>query len=255
MQFLVFTIYAPLCSLGEIAVGERRMGWTRPGRSAVLGLAAAALGLTRADAAHRALEEALHYAVRTDAAGAPFVDYHTIQTPTPARGQWFRTRREELEAERINTVLSTREWCADACFTAALWGRDGVEPSPALGEFAAALREPRFTLYLGRKAAPLGLPLDPQVIEGDTFLDALAHRRPALDADAGRETPGAMEAWVLDQLGRGVPVRREIACDADAPGAPADAVIVRRRDGIESRERWQFRERLERVWMEEGEPA
>ncbi|MCY4377532.1 MAG: type I-E CRISPR-associated protein Cas5/CasD, partial [Spirochaetaceae bacterium] len=111
MRILLFTLYAPMASFGEVAVGERRMSWARPGRSAVLGLVAAALGNKRADeAAHRKLEDALHYAVRTDAPGRPLIDYHTAQTPRARRGRTFATRREELRSENLHTVLSTREW-------------------------------------------------------------------------------------------------------------------------------------------------
>ena len=44
MGFLLFTLYAPMASFGEVAVGERRMSWSRPGRSAILGMVAARLG-------------------------------------------------------------------------------------------------------------------------------------------------------------------------------------------------------------------
>lgn len=252
MQFLLFTLYAPMCSLGEIAVGERRMGWTRPGRSAVLGLVAAALGIKRSDDdAHRALEEGLHYAVRTDASGKPFLDYHTTQTPTARRGRRFQTRREELDAERINTVLSVREWCSDACFTVALWGRpDG---NLNLAGIAAAMLKPQFVLYLGRKSAPLGLPLDPELVEAGNFMDALALRRSATVAEDEGETPGLMEASVLERLRHDSPVGREIAFDADAPGAPEGGQIERRRDGVGSRTRWQFRDREERVLVDLGD--
>ena len=43
-DFLTFALAAPLAAMGEIAVGERRGSWDRPGRSAVLGLIAAVLG-------------------------------------------------------------------------------------------------------------------------------------------------------------------------------------------------------------------
>ena len=57
MRYLLLTLYAPLGACGEIAVGERRMSWARPGRSAILGLVAAACGVERADeAAHRRLD-------------------------------------------------------------------------------------------------------------------------------------------------------------------------------------------------------
>ena len=35
-EFLTFVLAAPLAAMGEIAVGERRGTWDRPGRSAVL---------------------------------------------------------------------------------------------------------------------------------------------------------------------------------------------------------------------------
>ena len=252
MRFLLFTLYAPMCSLGEIAVGERRMGWTRPGRSAVLGLAAAALGIERGDDdAHRSLEEGLHYAVRTDAPGRPFIDYHTAQTPAARRGRSFETRRDELDAERINTVLSSREWRSDACFTVALWGRSGGNAD--LDGIAAAMWRPRFALYLGRKSAPLGLPLDPELVEAADFMGALALRRPAVVSEDGGEVPGAVEAWALSMLGGGPAAGREVAFDADAPGAPEGGRLERRRDGVASRARWQFRDRDERVVLDRGD--
>ncbi len=252
MRFLLFTLYAPMCALGEIAVGERRMGWARPGRSAVLGLLAAALGIERGnEEAHRALEEGLHYAVRTDAPGRPFIDYHTAQTPSARRGRSFETRREELGAERINTVLSSREWRSDACFTVALWERSSG--SIDLDEAAAALRRPRFALYLGRKSAPLGLPLDPALIEAANFMDALALRRPAIVGEDDRDTPGTVEAWTMSMIGGAAAAGREVAFDADAPEAPGGGRLERRRDAIQSRVRWQFADRGERVVPDLGD--
>ena len=97
------------------------MGWARPGRSAVLGLVVAAQGIGRADeAAHQRLETGLHYAVRTDAPGRPLMDYHTAQTPKARRGRTFTTRRDALDSDALNTVLSAREWRTDALFTVAL---------------------------------------------------------------------------------------------------------------------------------------
>lgn len=235
MRFLLFTLYAPAGSLGEVAVGERRMSWARPSRSAVLGLVAAALGLERADeAAHRALEEGLFYAVRTDAPGRPFVDYHTAQTPIARKGQSFATRRAELKSGNLHTVLSRREWRSDACYTVALWprSRDAID----FDGVVRALRNPDFTLYLGRKSAPLGLPLDPEIVEAESFKAALAARR-----------PNDMEEAVIERIRRGTMRRSDIAFDHDAPGASGDARIERRRDVVVSRSRWQFTDRLEGV--------
>ena len=239
MRFLLFTLYAPIGSCGEIAVGERRMSWARPGRSAILGLVAAALGTEREDeTAHQRLETGLHYAVRTDAPGRPFIDYHTAQTPKARKGRTFATRREELESGDLSTVLSAREWRADACFTVALWPRPGR--AVELDEIAGALLRPRFVLYVGRKSAPLGLPLKPEIVEADSFMEALDARQP------NDEERSVLQRIHIDGVEDGV-----IAFDHDAPGAPADTRVERRRDAIASRVRWQFSDRLERVAVRE----
>ena len=49
-DFLLFTYYAPIAAFGQVAVGEVRGSWERPGKSAILGLLAAGLGLARDDA-------------------------------------------------------------------------------------------------------------------------------------------------------------------------------------------------------------
>ncbi len=243
MRILLFTLYAPLGACGEIAVGERRMSWARPGRSAVLGLVAAAAGIERADeAGHRRLDAGLYYAVRTDFPGRPLVDYHTAQTPKARKGRIFATRRQELESDGVNTVLSNREWRADVFFTVALWRRP--EAAVDLEETAAALRRPHFVLYFGRKSAPPGLPLDPEIVETDTFMAAFDARR-----------RNEEEQRIL-QLARSTDAMGDvIACDHDAPGAPAETRVERRRDAVFSRKRWQFADRLERVIVRGGDQA
>ena len=217
MRFLLFTLYAPLGTCGEIAVGERRMSWARPGRSAVLGLVATAAGIERADeAGHRRLDASLYYAVRTDFPGRPLVDYHTAQTPKARKGRTFSTRREELESDSINTVLSNREWRADVFFTVALWRRPAAAVD--LDETVAALRRPHFVLYVGRKSAPPGLPLDPEIVEADTFMAAFDARR-----RNDEEQRILLLARSTDDKGD------VIACDHDAPGAPAQTRVERRR--------------------------
>ena len=235
MQFLLFTLYAPMASFGEIAVGERRMSWARPSRSAVLGLVAAARGLDRGDEeAHAQLEASLYYAVRTDVPGQPLVDYHTAQAPKARRGLTYSTRREEVSAEDLNTVLSTREWLSDACFTVCLWERDGS--TVVLDDLAAALREPQFVLYAGRKSGPFGLPLDPALIVAETFCEAFEKRQ-----------RNAAEQEVLATIRTSDDPPAQIAVDHDAA---AGGRIERRRDSVVNRTRWQFGERLERVAVE-----
>ena len=232
-EFLLFRLCGPLAAWGEIAVGERRGSYDRPGKSAVLGLVAAALGIERSDeAAHRALHEGYGYAVRVDAVGTPLRDYHTTQVPPARRNRSFRTRREELAAGPLNTILSSRDYYADAVHVCGLWPLESA-PYP-LGALKSALQRPRFALYLGRKSCPLGLPLAPAVVTADGLATALAAYPPV---------PPAL--WPFRRLIRGN--RARLYFDPGPPGDPPPSVVhhVSRRDGLASRRRWQFADRVE----------
>ena len=245
-RFVVFTLYAPVAAFGSTPMGADRPSWPRPGRAAVLGLIAGALGIVRTDEdAHLGLDASLHYAVRTDAAGTPLRDYHTTQAPGRVRDP-SKTRSRQLRLagpaastsanHALPSILSDRSYRTDCLFTAVLWPRPGASDDTTLVDnIANAMRKPRFTPFLGRKANPLGLPLDPAVIPAPSFLHALAMYHPA---EPARE--------IFEQIGD--PDHAEIAADADAAGVPADAGIERRADRLASRARWQYHERDEAVF-------
>ncbi len=230
---LVFVLHGPIAAFGGVAVGERRGGEARPARSALLGLLAAALGIERnAAETHAAKERGYGVAVRVDAPGVAFSDYHTAQVPPARRGERHATRRAELDAKPLETILSRRDYRTDSLFTVAVWARPAVPTG--LADLAAALQRPRFCLSIGRKSCPLGLPPGPVVLAA---ADALA-------AMTARPVP-APEQRVRLRL-RAQP--SVLATDLD--GMPDD-VRTRwtetRRDSIASRDRWQFTLRQERV--------
>ena len=130
-DYLVFRLYGPMCSWGDIAVGEVRPSTMHPSKSAILGLIAAALGIKRPNTAHDDTERqpskrhiaplrGYGFAVRIDAPGVPLVDYHTAQVPSSGTGRnrrQFATRRDELLAvprAELNTILSRRDYRVDA---------------------------------------------------------------------------------------------------------------------------------------------
>jgi len=233
-EFLLLTLYAPLASWGEIAVGELRGSWDRPSRSALLGLLGAALGITREDQdAHDALNAGYGVAVRLDAPGTPMVDYHTAQTVAASVLKKARpsTRKQMLEAGDKETILSWRTYRADSLSTVAIWAHG--QPRWSLSEVEAALRRPQFALFAGRKSNPFGLPLCPKIVAAETLADALA-QRPADSAaiDVLRLKPKS--GWVgevahdaADDINTGFTVRRRET----------------RRDGKPHRTRWQFEDR------------
>ena len=246
--FLLFSLWAPLAAMGDVAVGERRTGLERPGKSAVLGLVAAALGIDRTEeAALRALHDGYGLAVRVDTPGTLVTDFHTAQVQPARRGRRWPTRRAELARPKpgepeLETVLSWREYRADARFTIALWPRRAA-PRP-LAELEQALRRPVHTLYLGRKACPLGAPPAPVIVEAPTLSEALAvhdrHCRPGIDTVLPRPQAVAAPAVYADIEPEGE-ARLELG-----PGLTPHHRRMRRDDPI-SRRRWQFRLREEQV--------
>jgi CRISPR system Cascade subunit CasD len=216
--------------MGGIAVGERRAGFDRPGKSAVFGLVAAALGLDRSDeAAHAALGDGYGLGLGEINAGRLLVDYHTTQTPPRHHNRRFATRKSELEAVDLNTLLSLREYRSDPGYLVVLWPR--ATPRWSVGQLADALKRPHFVLYFGRKACPLGLPLDPRVVEGE-------NARAAINAYLELRAPEQI-TFLHDLRLEDCP--SVIALDLDGVGDRSNAMRVEhRRDRLESRRRWQF---------------
>ncbi|MCB5412195.1 type I-E CRISPR-associated protein Cas5/CasD [Pseudogemmobacter faecipullorum] len=169
-DYLVFTLSATLGAMGELAGHERRSSWTWPGRSAVLGLCAAALGIRRTGDFSQL--DTLRMAVGVYSSGTPLRDFHTIQTvPSVAarnpqsRGQALRHGRARLE-----TTITLRDYQAGCLFGVALWARSGESLLPALRQ---ALQQPVFTLYLGRKSCPLNSPVAPVLLQSTDATSAL----------------------------------------------------------------------------------
>lgn len=231
---LTFTLAAPIAAMGEIAVGERRGSWDRPGRSAVLGLLAGCLGIDREDEdAHLALEAELGLALRVEWAGPMLADYHTAQVPPSRRGRRFATRAEELAAPDLKTILSRRDYRCDVLAFAAIWLR-ATPPRWSLDALAEALRKPHFTPYFGRKSCPLMLPFAPALTDAADPVAALAARS-AEELTRATAPPRPSRA--------GPPV---VALDAADAGDQALRVELRR-DRLASRRRWQFGLREEAV--------
>lgn len=169
-DFLIFQLSAAVASFGDVAGHERRGSWTWPGRSAILGLLAAAQGLRR-DGDFAALE-ALRLAVAVFDTGAPLRDYHTVQTVPTAAAKRPQSRPEALRraADAANTTITLRDYRTGVLYGVAVAG----EGLPWLAE---ALARPTFHLYLGRKACPLNAPLDPQIVTAADPAAALARLR------------------------------------------------------------------------------
>jgi CRISPR system Cascade subunit CasD len=122
-----------------------------------------------------------------------------------------------------------REYRTDPAYLVVLWKHKA--PKWSLGQFLDALRRPHFTLFFGRKACPLSVPLDPRTVEADDPILAIR-------AYVAARTPEQAEFLRGLHL-NGLP--SVLALDLDGASDHTDRMRVeRRRDTLESRRRWQF---------------
>ena len=231
MNWLVVFIAAPLASFGEEPGNARRGSSDRPSRSALLGLAGAALGIERDDAAsQQALSGSFLVATRTLSPGSPLTDFHTFQSLPESAGP-VATRADALaRRDDLETSITRRVYRADASWQAAYVAREGAAVS--LQALCEAFQRPHFALWAGRKSCPLAHPLAPRIVVDATDAEAAF----AEHAKAARlpKIPGATM----------------IALDADLKSSiRANSVRRhRRRDEPGDRVRWHFSARDELVF-------
>lgn len=170
-EYIVFTLAANLSAIGGPAGHERRGTMMAPGKSAVIGLLGAAMGLDREDTEGFAPLDTLGLAVSRIGDGNHLRDYHTVQTVPTAKAKRPDSRPAALRQAGlgVNTAITLRDYRCGAVFGVALWG------NADLSYLVEALRKPVFHLYLGRKSCPLSTPLAPKVVEAKTAQEALAH--------------------------------------------------------------------------------
>jgi len=213
-DYLVFALVAPMGAFGDLAGHERRGSHLWPGRSAILGLLGAAMGIRRDDREGQARLGGWKMAVSVLEEGRGFQDFHTVQTVPTARIRRPDTRRAALAALKPsdNAVITRRDYRTDCVFAVALWGGDRDSAK-------AALERPVFVPYLGRKSCPLSAPMAPAIVTAPDPVAALAEAK----------LPVAYEG--------SAPIL--IASDAPLPGGRTEI----RWDDPTDRESWHFARR------------
>lgn len=173
MSTLLLRLAGPMQSWGVQSRFTVRDTGLEPSKSGVIGLLCAALGRQRDEAVEDLA--ALTMGVRVDQQGVVERDYHTA-----GRGGFLRASGA---IERKTVVVSSRYYLADARFLIGLEGQDVA----LLTQAHAALRDPNWQLYLGRKAFPPGEPvwLPDGLRSDDRLLEALA-TYPWLGSDTQR---------------------------------------------------------------------
>jgi len=205
---LLLRLAGPQQSWGSVGSPSYRTTELAPTRTGIEGLLNAALGVPRGECAPLVAD--LDILVRIDRPGRVEWDFHTV-TPVPddvaeARGRWALlaghrrddkpidwmvprgTTKWELTKGETPTMLSRRAYLADAEFIVAISG-----PDEHIEHLHAALRQPVFSPYLGRRAfAPafpfiLGTrPTDPSVALAEHPTEAEGRLRVLrIDGDRG----------------------------------------------------------------------
>jgi CRISPR system Cascade subunit CasD len=145
----------PLQSWGDNSKFVIRRTMDAPTKSGIIGLISSAMGLSR-QAVLDYLPELnnLTMGVRIDRAGTRWWDYHTVGAKVGLLKAEGGIKRTGGPKGPIETLITRREYLADASFLVALQGDASV-----VQEVADALMNPKWPLFLGRKSCPPSRPL------------------------------------------------------------------------------------------------
>lgn len=208
MSTLLLRLAGPMQSWGTDSKFDVRRTQREPSKSGVIGLVAAALGVSRQDRQALATLACLRFGVRVDREGTLLRDYHTAHGKT--------CKKEEA------VYITNRYYLADAVFVAGLESEDGA----LLERMGEALVSPAFPLYLGRRSCPptgrIFLGISPKPLE-----EALRENAPdsaswlVLDAKAGE--PGGLQRDVplsFNPNRREYGFRRVVSCSLHSEHDP-----------------------------------
>lgn len=133
MATLLLRLAGPLQVWGAESKFETRRTLSYPTKSGVIGMIAAALGRSREDSLDNL--NTLKFGVRIDREGQLLCDYHTVISK--------------------KTYITNRNYLSDAIFLAGLESSD----TELLAVIEAAMKNPVFPLFLGRRSCPPTMPL------------------------------------------------------------------------------------------------
>jgi len=147
---LFLRVEGPLQAWGDTSKFVIRRTMEAPTKSGVLGLICCAMGLSREAARERLPElNKLAMGVRVDRPGIRWWDYHTV-----GAGVGLLTAEGKLKTGAQGTLITRREYLADASFLVALHGSHET-----IVNVAKALQAPKWPLFLGRKSCPPAVPV------------------------------------------------------------------------------------------------
>lgn len=163
MPTLLLQCVAPLQSWGTQSDFTVRDTGREPSKSGIIGLLCAALGRPRSEPIDDLAQLAM--GVRVDREGQILRDYHTAGQGGLQKG----ILKADGKGVSKSTILSNRYYLTDALFLVGLSGDDQL-----LQTLHNALSQPRWMLFLGRKACPPARPVYlPDGLQDKPLLDTL----------------------------------------------------------------------------------
>lgn len=153
IPILLFRLEGVLQSWGEHSKWDYRDTAAFPTKSGVVGLLGCAMGLERDDTRIGEISSSLRMIVRADRAGELLTDFQTISADkiyTASGG----TRSGG------NTIISNKSYLQDASFLVGLTGKKDL-----LEELDRALKNPKWSMYLGRKNCVPSVPILGEISE------------------------------------------------------------------------------------------
>jgi CRISPR system Cascade subunit CasD len=150
----------PLQSWGDTSKFVIRRSMEAPTKSGVLGMICCAMGLSREAARERLPQlNTLAMGARIDRRGMRWWDYHTV-----GAGIGMTTAAGGFKSGAKGTLITRREYLADASFLVALQGEPAI-----IAAVTHALARPVWPMYLGRKSCPPSVPVLARPREGESW--------------------------------------------------------------------------------------
>lgn len=225
MNGLLLRLSGLLQSWGERGVFHQRDTSAFPTRSALIGMFAAAQGRTRdhaldpyPDLPGTPSHHDLQFTIRIDRPGRLYRDFHTVGGGYP-HNQGLHRADGGHRPQNASTLVSQRDYLADAVFTLAVQG-----PDPLLAHIADTLTHPRFAPYLGRRAC---LPDEPLLLRDqveDPVGELLHHVPLSLAHQPRTGTAHVPVTFIWEQ-----PPTQDAHPDRESAGEPVDFASGHRR--------------------------
>jgi len=202
---LLLRLEAPLQSWGTRARWDIRDTAYEPTKSGIIGMIGCARGLKRGDPHLEKLDRILRFGVRIDRPGTLGTDFQTVTGyHRTAAGEFKHGNGHAKDLQKAmehqeNTIVSPRDYLHDASFLAALMLNQHHQQadSDLLTEIANCLKNPKWPLYLGRKACVPTRPVFERVTDDYKDLEDALRNEPWC-CPGWHPTSGAefLEAWI-----------------------------------------------------------